>query len=149
MHERLRFSDEVIVDGVKEEGNVILAVIAGLVASVLGAVLWFSVTLATATHWGLMALAVGALVGLAIRFAGGGTSPLFGLLGAVYTLLSCLAGEVMVAIQFSTSNQMDFYAVLVRTDLAQLVSNLAMQTSPLMYLIYGIAIFEGYRLSIR
>ncbi len=79
----------------QESGNLALAVVAGLVAAVVGAVLW--ALLASATHLkiGYAAIGVGYLVGLAMRSAGKGHSPVFGYVGAVLALLGCVAGDIL------------------------------------------------------
>jgi hypothetical protein len=98
---------------------------------------------------GYVALGIGALVGYAVRHAGNGPGIFFGIIGAVWTFLSCLAGEILAAIQLATTPRLDFYAVLTHVNMVDLVSTLVTHTDPIMYLIYAIGIFEGYKLSIR
>jgi len=138
------------MDGVRGEGeNLVLGVLAGGLAAVIGAVIWMGITVATGWHVGYVALGVGALVGLAIRTAGNGTGFIFGAAGAVLTLLGCLGGEILATIQLATTPQRDFVSVLSSVNLVEMVKNIATQTDPIMYLIYAIGIFEGYKLSIR
>jgi len=59
--------------------NFNLAILAGIGAAVLGAALWAVVTVTTKTELGLMAIAVGFLVGRAIRAVGHGVGQKFGL----------------------------------------------------------------------
>jgi len=145
-----QFAKDVAWDGVRSRGeNVFLGFLAGLVAAAVGAAAWMGITLATESHLGLVAIGVGALVGLAIRFAGNGRSMIFGLMGALLTLASCVSGEVLTLVQLSITPDRDFYHTLIAVDLVQLTSNIFSKMDPLMYLIYGIGIFEGYKLSKR
>ncbi len=139
------------MDGVAGRGaNLFLAILAGIVAAGLGALIWMGITLATSGfHIGYVALGVGALVGLAIRFAGNGRSMVFGILGAVLTFAGCLGGEILARVQLLVTPQHDFYATLISADKTALVTNIINQTDPIMYLIYAIGIFEGYKLSMR
>jgi len=145
-----QFAKNVMVDGVRGRGeNIFLGILAGTIAAVLGAAIWMGITVATGMHVGYVALGVGALVGLAIRFAGNGTGITFGIIGAVLTLAGCLGGEILTVVQLSSTPQRDFYHTLMTIDLTQLISNIFNRMDPIMYLIYGIGIFEGYKLSIR
>jgi len=73
----------------------------------------------------------------------------FGVVGAILTLFGCLGGEVLTVVQLASTAEHDFYSTLTTLDLAQTVSNIFSQMDPLMYLIYAIGIFEGYKFSIR
>jgi hypothetical protein len=52
-------------------------------------------------------------------------------------------------VQLASTPQRDFFTTLTTSDLTQLLANIVDQMSPIMYLIYAIGIFEGYKLSIR
>jgi len=73
--------------------NFNLAILAGIGAAVLGAALWAVVTVTTKTELGLMAVAVGFLVGRAIRAVGHGVEQKFGYLGAACAFVGCIAGN--------------------------------------------------------
>jgi hypothetical protein len=145
-----QFSKDVVMDGLpSRKENLPFGILAGTVAAVIGSLAWMGITIVTGWHVGYVALGVGALVGLAIRFFGNGTSMIFGIVGAVLTLLGCLGGEILTVIQLATTPQHDFFDILKSVDLVQVVINILKQTEPIMYLIYAIGIFEGYKLSIR
>jgi len=145
-----QFAKDVTVDGVRgREENLPFGILAGTVAAIVGALIWMGITVATGMHVGYVALGVGALVGLAVRYVGHGSSMIFGIIGAVFTLIGCLGGEILTMVQLSTTPQHDFYSVLTTVDLTQLVPRILDKTDPIMYLIYAIGIFEGYKLSIR
>jgi len=143
------FARDATLDGVRQGENLILGILAGAVAAIVGALIWMGITVVTGFHVGYVALGVGALVGFAIRLAGNGTGIIFGIAGAVLTFLGCLAGEVLAVIQLSTTAQNDFYQVLTTVDLTQLVENIFSHTDPIMYFIYAIGIYEGYKFSMR
>src|ERR1700761_173761 len=83
------------VGKILSEQNFSRAIPAGIGAALLGAVAWAVVTVATEMQLGLMAIAVGYLVGRAIRAVGHGVEPKFGYLGAACALLGCVAGNVL------------------------------------------------------
>ena len=143
-----QFSRDVPADGVTGRGgNLFLGILAGLVAAIIGSAIWMGITVATGMHVGYVALGVGALVGYAIRYAGHGSSVIFGIFGAVFTFLSCLCGEVLSVLEKATSAQQSLLDLLKTADLVQLTGNIFAHTDPIMYLIYAIGIFEGYKLS--
>jgi hypothetical protein len=145
-----QFAKDVSVDGVRgREENLLFGILAGAVAAGVGAAIWMGITVMTGVHVGYVALGVGALVGLAVRFVGNGRSMIFGIIGAVLTLLGCLGGEVLTVAQLASTPQRDFYSTLTTIDLTQLLNNIFNRMDPIMYLIYAIGIFEGYKLSIR
>ncbi len=138
------------MDGVRGRGeNVLLGALAGLVAAMVGAGIWMAVAVGLDLHVGYVALGVGALVGLAIRVAGNGRSSMFGLMGAIFTLLGCVGGEVLARVQALVSPQHDFYSTLTSVDMVQMVSGILTQAGPIDYLIYGIGLYEGWKLSMR
>jgi len=145
-----QFSKSVTTDGVRGHGeNLFLGILAGTVAAVLGAAIWMGITVVTGLHVGYVALGVGALVGLTVRYFGNGTGMIFGIVGAGLTLLGCLGGEILTVIQLSSSPQHDFFSMLTTVDLTRMVPRILEKMDAIMYLIYAIGIFEGYKLSIR
>ena len=125
-----------------------LGFLAGVIAAIAGAALWMGIDVGLDMHLGLIAVAIGALVGLAIRFAGHGSSPLFGIMGALLTLGSCLAGDILAMLYRQVSPQHDFYSIATSADYVQLANVVFTHIQPMGYLIYGIALYEGYKLSI-
>jgi hypothetical protein len=131
------------------DDNLPLALIAGLVAAAIGAALWAVVTVASGWQIGWMAVGVGFLVGIAIRKLGKGTTVLFGIVGAVLSLAGCLAGNLLSVVGFITKE----YGTPFLTNLSELTPPVAVQLlvetgSPMDLLFYGIAVYEGFKLSI-
>src|ERR1700754_3822692 len=80
--------------------NFNLAIPAGIGAALLGAVAWMLVAVAAEMQLGVMAIAVGYIVGRAIRAVGHGVEPKFGYLGAACALMGCVVGDVLSDIAF-------------------------------------------------
>lgn len=127
-----------------------LGTAAGGAASLLGAAAWAGITFATGYQIGFMAIGVGFLVGYAVRAAGKGVTPVFGVVGAVLALLGCALGNLLaVTAWVAQAEGVAYLDALQRLDPA-LVQELMVATfSPIDLLFYGIAIYEGYRLSFR
>ena len=134
----------------RSDQNFTSGALLGLVASVVGAAVWAVVTIATEYQIGFMAVGVGYLVGIAVRTGGKGIDPVFSYLGAGLALLGCLLGNIFTVCGFIAMNEgVSFFAVLSLLDF-QFVQELMIETfSPLDLLFYGIAIYEGYKLSPR
>jgi hypothetical protein len=142
--------DAEIVARLRSEQNFNLAMIAGIGAAVGGAVLWAVVTVVTKMELGLMAIAVGYLVGRAIRETGKGIDAKFGYLGAACGLLGCVLGNMLSALAFYADHQHATLAgVLGNMDLNLLLRLMTGFFQPMDLLFYGIGIYEGYRFSFK
>lgn len=128
--------------------NFPLAIAAGLGTAIAGAGVWAAVTVATQMELGIMAVAVGYLVGQAIKVTGHGRTQKFGILGALCGLAGCLLGNLLRAvIFFSQEAHIPFMQVVSQASPAFLFSLMKQFTQALDVLFYGIAIYEGYRFS--
>ena len=97
-----------------------------------------------------MEIADGLIVGSAIRRVGKGVDVKFGVLGAALALLGCLGGNLLTYCGLiATENDIPFFTVFSVLDL-EAMKNLIVDGFRLVDLIfYGIAVAEGYSLSIR
>lgn len=130
--------------------DVSYALIGGAFVSLICALLWAVITVATEYQIGYMAIAVGFLVGISIRFLGAGIDPLFGFIGAFYALLGCLLGNLFSQIGFIAHSQnMEYLDVLSFLSLELTVSLLTESFSPMDIFFYGFAIFAGYKYAFR
>lgn len=132
------------------EQNLPLGAVAGLVASLLGAAAWATVTVITGYQIGFMAIAIGFLVGFAIRIAGKGLSSPFGIVGAVLALLGCALGNLVAVTSIVADNE----GVALLDAISRLDPTIAQQLmtatfTPMDLLFYAIAGYEGYQLSFR
>ncbi|HEX4861275.1 MAG TPA: hypothetical protein VFV07_08565, partial [Rhizomicrobium sp.] len=110
--------------------------------------IWAVVTVVTNMELGIMAIAIGYIVGHAIKAVGHGHSQKFGILGAVCGFAGCLLGSVLSYLAFYAqamhASYMDVLGVLSFTLVQKLVSTFF---SAIDLVFYAIAVYEGYRFS--
>ena len=128
--------------------NLVLALVAGAVSAAIGALIWAAITVITGWQIGFMAIGVGCLVGIAVKVLGNGQSQIFGVIGAVFSLLGCLAGNYLTVIGFVASEFDMGYIELLKTTPFELVVDIMKEGfSPVDILFYGLALFQGYKLA--
>jgi hypothetical protein len=138
------------IEQVRAQQNFPLAVIAGLSAALLGAVLWAAVTVTTEYKLGLMALAVGYIAGQAIRLAGQGVDAKFGYLGAACGFLGCAAGDILSNIAFfAHAKSLSLMQTLniLTPDLLVALAKIAFDPMDLLFLAIGV--YEGYKFAFK
>jgi hypothetical protein len=133
-----------------DNANLGRAVVAGLAAAVVGAILWGVFVYVTNMELGLVAIAVGALVGISVQKAGGGSDSRFGFVGAVCAGLGWAMGTVLCDLAFLAKQAgQPFLTVVGRVGLGGSIP-LAMQAADAMDLLFlAIAVWEGYKLATR
>jgi hypothetical protein len=77
------------------ESNLLMGLIGGGLAMLVGAVIWGAVTYFTQYQIGWMAIGVGFLVGVAVKFFGRGKTMVYGLSSAVLALIGCALGNLL------------------------------------------------------
>lgn len=126
------------------------AVIGGLIGAVGGAAAWAAITVATKFQIGFMAIGVGILVGLLVRKLGRGMAPIYGFTGAAFALLGCVAGNLLTACWFIAEHTHEpFSSLLASLNIESATNILSATFSGMDLLFYGIAVYEGYKLSFR
>jgi hypothetical protein len=70
--------------------RVLMGTVGGLIAGVIGMLIWYGLAVATGRHFGLVAWALGALTGVGVRTLGREGSTLLGLIAAI-----CAAGAIL------------------------------------------------------
>lgn len=116
----------------------------------IGAILWGAITVTTGFQIGYMAIAIGAGVGLSMRFTGKGIDQTFAITGGVIALLSCLLGNFLSVIGFIANlESLGYLETLYLFDYNQLIPIMGETFSPIDLLFYGIAGYEGYKFSFR
>jgi hypothetical protein len=140
------------MERLKEEQNLPLAVAAGAGGAFIGAILWALITYFTEYQIGWMAIGVGFLVGLAVRTFGKGLNKIYGIIGAGFSLLGCLVGNYLAVIfliaKFESVPFLDVFLTLVLSPALSL--EIMVDTFQLLDLLfYGLAVYQGYRLSFR
>lgn len=109
-----------------------------------------AITVATGYQIGFMAIAVGALVGLSIRFVGKGVDKIFGISGGIIAVLSCVLGNFFSIIGFIANTEgLGYFETLNVFNYSQLIPIMIETFSGIDLLFYGIAAYEGYKFSFR
>jgi hypothetical protein len=135
---------------IQAQQNFGLAVAAGLGAALGGAIVWAIFCVLTKMELGLAAVAVGYGVGQAIRVTGKGIDQKFGVLGAICAFIGCLLGNFLTAVAlFAQARGFSFFQVLGSFDFELYQRLMTVFFQPMDLLFYAIAIYEGYRFSIR
>ena len=130
--------------------NLQMGIVGGIIGAVIGAAAWAVVTVATGYQIGWMAVGVGFLAGYGVRLMGKGISKQFGIVGAILSLLGCLAGNLLsVCAMVSKHEDVSFFDILVRLNPEIIVDIFKTTFSPMDLLFYAIAVYEGYRFSFR
>ena len=138
------------LEQLRSEENFPLALIAGAVAAAVGAAAWTAITVVTGYQIGFMAIGVGLLVAFTVRAAGKGMSPKFQIAGAGFALLGCAVGNFLTVCWFIADyEQMPFVDVLTQLDPAAIPDLMISTFSGMDLLFYALAVYEGYRLSLR
>lgn len=129
-----------------ETDSLPMALLAGLLAAAAGAGAWALVTVLTRMQIGWMAVGIGFLVGLAVRRFGKGSAPSFQVLGAVLSLLGCVAGNLLAVCIFAARNEnLPLTAILAGLTPSTAVRLIVETFSPMDLLFYALSIYEGYK----
>lgn len=135
-----------------QQQNLPLAIMAGFVAAVGGGLAWAVVTILIGLQVGWMAVGIGLLVGFSVRYFGKGLTKSFGYAGGSLSLFGCLLGNFLAICGLVAKNAGQ---PIIATTLAFaadpfLSFELIKATfSPLDWLFYGIAVYEGFKFSFR
>ena len=138
------------MEKLKLEQNLPLGILGGVLASIVGAILWAAITVATEYQIGYMAIAVGFLVGYTIRFMGKGIDQVFGISGAILSVIGCLLGNFFSIVGFiANAEGLGYVETLSLIEISQIPEIMGDTFQIMDLLFYGIAIYEGYNFSFR
>lgn len=134
----------------KSEQNLMMGIICGMVATLVGAGIWAAITVATEYQIGYMAIGVGFLVAMAVKIFGKGFDPIFGYAGGVLALFGCILGNFFTVIAFaSVSNNIPALEFIKNLDIG-LVINVMVESFQFMdILFYSLAGYFGYKFAIN
>lgn len=139
-----------IFEKLKNEQNLKSGILSGLVAGMIGAILWGAITVATNFQIGYMAIAIGAGVGFTVRKFGDGIDQIFGIWGAIIALFSVILGNFFSIIGFIGNElNLGFFETLFLFDYSYLPDVMYESFNVIDLLFYVIAMYEGYRFSFR
>lgn len=140
---------EMDVESIKKNQNLTMGALAGIVASLIGAAIWAAVTLITEYQIGFMAIGIGFLVGYAIRYFGKGIDSIFSIMGAAFSLLGCVLGNfITIMVIIHVKESIPIFQLLGNLDFSIIFSLMKETFQAMDLLFYGIALYEGYKLSI-
>jgi len=144
----VEMSREETIAALRSRQNFAAAIPAGLAAAVVGAVVWALFTYLTGIALGLIAVAIGALVGWAVRTVGRGVDPQFGVLGALCAALGWALGTVLCDVAFVAKDAgRPFLDVLAALGGGETIA-LAFRAADAMDILFlAIAVWEGWKLS--
>lgn len=138
------------IEQLRSHQNLLGGALAGAAGAAVGAGLWAGVTVATGYQIGWIAVGIGFGVGFAVRAAGKGIDRVFGYLGAGLALLGCAVGNLLAVCGIvAKQEEIPFLDLLSQLDLAVIQELMVATFSPMDLLFYGIALYEGYKLSFR
>ena len=131
------------------------AIIAGVIAAGLCAILWGIISAVTGYQIGYMALGVGFVVGISIQMFGKGNTSIYGIFGAGLSLIACVIGNLISACAiFANSPEVSeegFSTVflLFTCFINPLMALEVLQETftPIDLLFYGLALTIGYKTS--
>jgi hypothetical protein len=139
-----------LTDVLKTEQKLLPAILTGCIASILGAGFWASITVFTGYSIGYMAIVLGVIVGISIRYFGKGIDKIFGILSVVFAIISVILGNILSSIGYISYHEgVSFFSIISQLNLS-IIWELYLDTfSPVDILFYIIAAVSAYKLSFR
>jgi hypothetical protein len=148
LHEPAEYSDEDVIGQLRAGQNLALGIVAGLVAALLGAAVWAAFSYFTGYELGLVVIAIGALIGYAIRTVGHGVDPVFGVVGAGCAAISWAIGTVLSGVAFlATQAGRPFFEVLNLLGAGRSIQFAIDNIQFMDFIFLAIALWEGWKFS--
>ena len=131
----------------EDQPNLFMGLIGGVLAMLVGAIAWGAITYFSGYQIGWIAIGIGFLVGVAIRFFGKGKTMIFGISGAVLALIGCLLGNLMfytgiIAREEGTSFLNVFFLLLLNPAAILEVFTIAFDFMDILF--YALAAYAGF-----
>jgi hypothetical protein len=136
------------IEELNYDSNLILGLIGGAFAMLISAALWGIITYVTEYQISWMAIGVGLFVGIAIQKLGKGKTLIYGISGAVLSLIGCMLGNFFFYNGILAREwEIPFFSVLlaIRLDPAAIVELFTMAFDIMDLLFYGVAAYIGFR----
>ena len=136
-----------VIEQVETESNLLMGLIGGGVAMLVGAIIWGFITYFTQYQIGWMAIGVGFLVGVAVKYFGRGKTAVFGISSAVLALIGCVLGNLMfysgiIAREEGASFFEVFFFFLITPAATVELFSLAFEFMDVLF--YGLAAWVGF-----
>jgi hypothetical protein len=139
-----------LLENLRSEQNLVGGIAGGLIAALLGASIWAVITVVSEYQIGWMAIGIGFLVGFSVRIAGKGIDQIFGVIGAVMSLVGCAVGNLLTMTYFVAVNEnIPYIDLLSSMNLDMAIEIMTITFDPMDILFYGIALYFGYRYAFR
>lgn len=133
-----------------DQQNLLWGIGAGLFAALVMSGFWALMAVVTMLKSGFVAIAVGFVVAMAVRYAGKGRGLHYRLIGAALALGGVVLGNLLVELilgaQFYKTSIPDFYQVVTIAELFQSMNHNMMAFDALFYCF---AVYEGFRFSVK
>ena len=136
------------IEELNYDSNLILGLIGGAFAMLISAALWGIITYVTEYQISWMAIGVGLFVGIAIQKLGKGKTLIYGISGAVLSLIGCMLGNFFFYNGILAREwEIPFFSVLlaISLDPAAIVELFTMAFDIIDLLFYGVAAYIGFR----
>lgn len=129
----------------QQKGNLLLAIIGGLLSSILVASLWAWITVNAQKQWVIMGIFAGLIVGYTVHLMGRERTLPISLVGGVSALLSCVFGDYFTNIGFIAQNEgLRYFETLSMIDNAYFFEIAFAEFDFFSLIVYGIAAYEGF-----
>ena len=131
------------------------AIIVGAIVAVVCSILWGIISAASGFQIGWMAWGVGLAVGCAMRVVGNGKTPIYGIFGAAFSVIACIAGNLLMCCIIA-ANTPDvggdgtmltlFSCIIGLIFRPHLILAILFETfAPIDLLFYGLALYVGFK----
>lgn len=141
---------QLALERLRAEQNLVIAIVAGLAAAVFGAGVWAAVTVITEYQIGWMAIGIGFLVGISMRMVGKGLDQIYGITGAILSLIGCALGNLLTVTYFiAESEGYEYGELLEQMTLPLAIEFMSLTFNPMDLIFYAIAVYFGYKYAFR
>lgn len=135
------------IERLEDQPSLVMGITGGVIAMLVGAILWGAITFYTGYQIGYVAIGLGFLVGIAIKFFGRGKSGSFGLSAAILALIGCVVGNLLVYSAIIAREEgvslLRVFFLLLRTPSAAIeVFTLAFDFMDILF--YALAAYTGF-----
>jgi len=133
-----------------QDQNPLGAVLGGIIGVPISSAFWTEVVSIYKLEINILAIAVGFIVGYMVKILGKGNTPVYGIIGVIFTLFGCISGRIMSAMILNSGKPITLIAdqvINLNTGMAVYYLESTFQISDLIF--YIIALFAGYYCSFR
>lgn len=143
------FDREQLWRKLKEQQNLGMGVLGGVIGMVIGAIAWGVITAFTGYQVGYIAVGIGFAVGFGMRKMGKGFERKFSYIGAGQSLLGCILGDLLVIFIIASKELgIPFYYILTHASIPMAVDVFVSVFELGNLLFYALAVYAGYKYSV-